>query len=453
MAVSTSYALEIVKYLPHKNCGDCGEPLCISFASKLIGGKKDIKDCPHLTLNDVAMLEKLYQPPVKEIKIGIGNKVVSIGGERVSYRHMLRFFNPTAIAIIFDDSMSPDDLNKKLAKINNLIFERVGEKISINLIAIRSVSKSPTTFANTVKNVKSNSNFPLALFSYDPIIMAAGLDVAGDEKPLICMATPDNWKAMADLAKKHNCPLAVEAQVKDLENLISKIESNGFDNIVLAPKSISSSKYSARLEDLAFIRNMAISERKLGYPTMAYPTNHLSEAQEIAWASAGLAKYASLVFTNVYEPYAILPLLTFRQNIFSDPTVPATVNEGLYIEGKPNEKSPVMLTVNFAMTYAMVSADIRSANISSYILVANSSGYAVGVSVLLKTVTGNNVAALIDSSGLRDKVKHGYLIIPGLMEPLKKEFEDATKREVLVGPIDSRFIPRFMSDVWNKLPV
>ena len=108
-----------------------------------------------------------------------------------------------------------------------------------------------------------------------------------------------------------------------------------------------------------------------------------------------------------------------------------------------------MLTGNFAMTYSMVSSDIRSANLSAYLLVAEAKGYSIGVACLLGTITPDGVLALINETGVRDKVKHTCLIIPGLMASLKDKIAEATGMEVLVGPIDSRFIPSFMDASWH----
>ena len=101
-----------------------------------------------------------------------------------------------------------------------------------------------------------------------------------------------------------------------------------------------------------------------------------------------------------------------------------------------------MLTGNFAMTYSMVSSDIRSANLSAYLLVAEAKGYSIGVACLLGTITPDGVLALINETGVRDKVKHTCLIIPGLMASLKDKIAEATGMEVLVGPIDSQVYPQ-----------
>jgi len=41
--------MEVLKLLPRTNCGECGQPTCIVFASLVIQGVKDADDCPQLS--------------------------------------------------------------------------------------------------------------------------------------------------------------------------------------------------------------------------------------------------------------------------------------------------------------------------------------------------------------------------------------------------------------------
>ena len=51
-------ALSIVdlyqKILPRTNCGDCGHPTCLAFASMVVSEQLDIANCPHLSPETVA---------------------------------------------------------------------------------------------------------------------------------------------------------------------------------------------------------------------------------------------------------------------------------------------------------------------------------------------------------------------------------------------------------------
>jgi hypothetical protein len=40
--------LEVLKHLPRTNCGDCGQPTCLAFATQVIKEGEDLAKCPHL---------------------------------------------------------------------------------------------------------------------------------------------------------------------------------------------------------------------------------------------------------------------------------------------------------------------------------------------------------------------------------------------------------------------
>lgn len=51
--------MQIYKMLPKTNCKKCGEENCYAFSVKLFSGRKDLKDCPYVNINE---LEKISQP-------------------------------------------------------------------------------------------------------------------------------------------------------------------------------------------------------------------------------------------------------------------------------------------------------------------------------------------------------------------------------------------------------
>ena len=50
--------VELYKKLPRTNCGDCGQPTCLAFATMVVGHGHDLKDCPHL---DEEMLREVNE--------------------------------------------------------------------------------------------------------------------------------------------------------------------------------------------------------------------------------------------------------------------------------------------------------------------------------------------------------------------------------------------------------
>lgn len=41
--------MDVLKSLPRTNCGDCGQPTCLAFATRVIKEGEDLTRCPHLT--------------------------------------------------------------------------------------------------------------------------------------------------------------------------------------------------------------------------------------------------------------------------------------------------------------------------------------------------------------------------------------------------------------------
>lgn len=441
--------IEVVKVLPqdHKNCGDCGDSLCMVFSSKLIAGKVVLSKCPHLNSAQVAELEKLLSPPVELVTIGNGGATVNVGGERVLRRHELRFFNPTAFAVDLEDTMDTGLLEERLERIRKLVFYKMESELCVDLVSVTASSKDPETFAHALEFISGKTDLPLILCSDDPGVMAAGLQVVGSGKPLIFAATDENWKSMVKLAKKYDAPLAISAQLKDMEALIEKIRAEGVSQLVLAPDSRSLSR---NLEDLTTIRRMAVTEGRYPYPSMSFSKDIPEGIQESCWAAAQMLRYAGIVVLQSMEPARLVHILTLRQDIFTDPTMPAVVEPGLYIIGQPDKKSPVLITSNFSMTYSVVSGDIRAGNLDCFLLVADTGGYSVLVSVVMRRMTGEIVHELIKESEVLDKVEHRNLIIPGLMLPLKEEVKEATGMHVLLGPSESSGIPDYIRDHWQS---
>ena len=185
-----------------------------------------------------------------------------------------------------------------------------------------------------MRRTRSLSRLPLVLVATDAPVIEAGLQAVGGEHPLIGMATRENWSDMARLAKQYSVPLAVQAETEALGDLVQSLESAGLYDLVLAPRSSGATHFSASVADLIRLRELAIAERKLGYPLMAYPVQPMSAATEVTWASALTAKYASLLLLSTVEPHALFPLLTLRQSVYTDPTVPAVVASGPLRRGK-----------------------------------------------------------------------------------------------------------------------
>ncbi|MEM1994941.1 MAG: acetyl-CoA decarbonylase/synthase complex subunit gamma [Nitrososphaerales archaeon] len=460
--------LDVYKYLPQTNCGECGEVNCMSFASKLLERRYKPSDCPPLVKESkykdkMAALTKLVAPPVRAVVIGKGKNAVTIGGKEVMYRHELTLHNPTAIAVDVSDLDPPELIEERCKKIEGFKVIRIGDELKLNLVAVRAASADPSRFEKAVEIAAKSCSYPMVLCSFDPTILAAALrkpEVA-DSRPLLYAATKDNWREMVVLARKYNCPIVAfePGGLDELKSLALTIKANGVEDIVLDPGTYTDGAgLRDTLNKFVMIRRAAIKagDEGLGYPILGVPAitwldggeDPVKSYEEAYLAAVMMARSADILILHTLQPYALLALTTLRQNLYSDPRKPVAVEPGLRTFGRPSEDSPVLVTTNFALTYYTVANDIESQGNNCYLLVANTGGLAVECSVAGGQFNASVVKNLIDETKIETKVKHRILIIPQLAARLKGDIEDTTQWEVIVGPRDSSQIRDFLNKNW-----
>uniref|UniRef100_A0A7C2ZNS5 Acetyl-CoA decarbonylase/synthase complex subunit gamma n=1 Tax=Ignisphaera aggregans TaxID=334771 RepID=A0A7C2ZNS5_9CREN len=442
----------------------------MAFAVKLVNFDSYPEQCSPLLeekyRENYAKLKSLLAPPIKEVVLKSPKRAVKIGGEYVLYRHDLRYMNPTAIAVDVDDTMDRDTLLQRIEKIEKFEYEYVGQKLKLDLIAVRSVTNDPKQFAKTVQTVMERSTLPLILCSTNPTVIEAGMNVLPpDHRPLIYAATKDNWREMAELAKRFEVPLAV-ASPGDLDTLISLAKTLGEDlgipDLVLDPGVFfGEGGLAYTIKAYTWLRYKATVDlmKYAGYPLLGTPiaawTAIEGDVKDKMWWETVLAtmlitRYADVIIMHSLEGWSLLPLVLWRFQLYTDPRKPVAVPTGLKQLGQPNELSPVIVTSNYALTYSLVLSDAEKSKVNAWLLVIDTEGLAVDVAVAAKKFTGDKVAEIIRSSNLEEKVKHRILIIPGKAARTAGDIEDSTGWKVLVGPADSSELGKFIEKTWTE---
>ncbi|MFH1791902.1 MAG: (Fe-S)-binding protein, partial [Candidatus Omnitrophota bacterium] len=128
--------LEIYKLLPKTNCKKCGFPTCLAFAMQLAGKKVSLDKCPDVSENAKQALDSAAKPPIRLITVGKGDAKLEIGNETVMFRHDEKFHHPAGLGFLLEDTLSDADMRKEVSEISKLDFERVGQRIRVNLIAV-----------------------------------------------------------------------------------------------------------------------------------------------------------------------------------------------------------------------------------------------------------------------------------------------------------------------------
>jgi len=439
--------IEIFKKLPKTNCGECGVPTCLAFAMKLAAGQAELSACPYVSEEAKAALEEASAPPIRPVVIGTGDKALKIGGETVMFRHEKRFVNPTGIAVLVTDKMNEAEVDKRLKKLNELKFERVGLILQADLVAVKGESGDPAQFETLVKKVKEKLDGKgMVLMSEDPKVLSAGAKACADRKPLLYAATKANADAMAGLAKEISAPLAVKGNSLDeLAELTTKLTAAGLKDLVLDSGARTPKKL---LEDQIIMRRAALMKkfRPLGFPTITFPCAMTTDPmKETLLASMLVAKYGGIVVLSDLEGHSLFPLLLERMNIYTDPQRPMATTEGIYEIGGPGENSPVLITSNFSLTYFIVSGEIEGSRIPSWLLVKDTEGLSVMTAWAAGKFGADVIAPFVKKCGIADKVKHRKLIIPGYAAVISGELEEELPDwQVLIGPREAGHIPAYL---------
>ncbi len=438
--------IQIFKLLPKTNCKECGEPTCLAFAMKLAAGKAELASCPYVSDEAKEQLSEASAPPIRGVVIGTGDNSIKVGEELVLYRHEKTFVNPTAIAILIEDSMSDDEIKGKIDQLNNNTYERVGLILKAHLAALRCKSGDAAKFKALVEKVSGMTSDGLILISDSADVIKEAVSVCADKKPLICGATKDTADAFAAIAKESKVPVAIKGSIDDVIEITQKMTAAGIKDIVIDADEAS---YKDTIKNQIIIRRAALKKkfRPLGFPTISFACDMTDDKLFETTLAAGLInKYAGIVVVSEIDPPSVLALTVNRMNIYTDPQRPMVMDQGVYEFNNPDANSPLLITTNFALTYFIVSAEIEASRVPAWLLIMDTEGMSVLTAWSAGKFVADAMAPFVLKSGISDKLGHKNIIIPGYVAQLSGEFQEelGSEWEVAVGPREAGDIPKYL---------
>jgi acetyl-CoA decarbonylase/synthase, CODH/ACS complex subunit gamma len=416
---------------------------CLAFAMQLAKKAVGIDKCPHISPASKSSLEAASQPPIKLVRIGAGKRQFSVGNETVLFRHEEKFFNPCGIGIILDDTLSSEEISSRVRKINALVFERVGQTLSVDAVAVRQV-KGGDAFVAAVEAAASATDLGLVLMSGDPAVLAKVLPKISAGRPLLFPGPGADLAQILPLAKAHGVPLVVSG------NTLEDVAARTSECAAAVPElMIDTGRRSVpqKLWDLTQARRLALkkSNRALGYP-MITVADQGDAFDQVLEAQTYVAKYAGMVLLATQDPAALLALLTCRQNIYTDPQKPLQIEPKVYPIGQVSAKSPVLVTTNFSLSYYTVLGEVEASKVPTYILTVDTEGQSVLTAWASEKFNGETVRKAMDRFGVADLVSHKEIIIPGYVAVMSGDLEDQTGWKVIVGPKEAAGIPSFLKN-------
>lgn len=437
--------LDIFKLSPKKNCKECGSPTCMAFCMKVAQGAISIDKCPYFSEDAKAMLNEATAPAMKTITFGKDHK---LGGETVMFRHEKTLVNKNLYSVPVCTCMTEEEVDKKLADMAKIDYERIGERMYVETIFVRNAGTDAAAYTALVEKAAATGR-DLILECWDVECAKAALAVCKDSKPILDGATPANWEAMNEVAKENGVVLGVWAEnISDLYDTVKKLEAAGNKNLVL---DVTGKTAKETLANAVLVRRTAIKDgdRSFGYPSIVNLAKlcggdmHL----ETAYAAMFTEKYASIIVLDNMTYAQALPLYGLRQNIFTDPQKPMKVESKIYPLNGADENSPCALTVDFALTYFLVSGELERSNQPVNLIITDASGMSVLTAWAAGKFSSTSVKKTFADLDIENKIKNRTLIIPGKVAVMKGEIaEKLPGWNVVVGPTEAVQLPKYMKD-------
>jgi len=441
--------IQIFKLTPKKNCKECGCPTCMAFSMKVAQGALEISKCPHMSEDALAQLSEATAPPMKTIKVGSGDNEFTLGGETVLFRHEKTFVSKTRYAVSLCTCMDDAAIDAKLAAIPKVDYERISERMFVEMIYVNyEDGADKDRYVEIVKKAAALGR-TLVLGCKDVEAAKAALAVCKDGKPVLNGADASNYAEMSAVATEAGVVLGVTgADLNELYDTVAALEKAGNKNLILdvGTKSIKEAYGNA-----VQIRRAALKDqdRIFGYPTLVNLAvlAHGDRNMQQALASLFTMKYGSIVVMEQLDYAEALPLFGLRQNVYTDPQKPMKVEPGIYALNGADENSLCLTTVDFALTYFVVSGELERSGVPCNLIISDAGGLSVLTAWAAGKLSSTSVAKYIQEN-VEDKVKCRKLIIPGKVAVLKGDIEAKLPGwEVIVAPLEAVQLVKFLKDM------
>lgn len=440
--------LDIFKLSPKKNCKECGCPTCMAFSMKVAQGAVDIAACPYFAPEALAKLSAATEPPMKTIKVGAGDAELSLGGETVLFRHEKTFVSRTRYAMSLCTCMDDETVAQKLEDIKKVDYERIGERMFVEMVYVNYSADGKQDYVELVKKAAETGRI-LILDCKDAEIAKAALEVCKDGKPILNGADASNYEAMNAVATAAGVVLGVSgADLSEIHDTVEKLEGLGNKNLVI---DVTGADVKETFKNAVQIRKAAIKDgdRTFGYPSIV--NLHKIAAGDLHKQAALLSlftmKYGSVIVAEHIGYAEALPLYGLRQNLFTDPQKPMKVEPGVYPLNGADENSVCLTTVDFALTYFLVSGELERSGVPVNLIINDAGGLSVLTSWAAGKFSSSSIAKFFQEQDIEGKIKSRKLIIPGKVAVLKCELEAKMPGwEIIIAPNEAVQLVKFMKD-------
>ena len=437
--------LDIFKLSPKKNCKECGSPTCMAFCMKVAQGAVELSKCPYFSADALATLSEATAPPMKTLTVGDG---IQLGGETVLFRHEKTLVSRNRFAVCVCTSMDDATVDTKLADMQKVDYERIGEREYVEFVRVALCENGTADYAELTKKAMATGR-TLILDCPCPETAKAALELCKDSKPILAGANASNWEAMNALATEAGVVLGVKGEnLSEIYDTIKKLEGAGNKNLII---DVTGKTVKETYANAVLVRRTALKDgdRSFGYPSSVNVAK-LAKGDlrmQNALASVFTLKYGSIIVMEQMTYAQALPLYGLRQNIYTDPQKPMKVTPGIYPINGAGPDDPVVMTVDFALTYFLVSGELERANVPLNLLITDASGMSVLTAWAAGKFSSSTVKKTFDEFDLLNKINNRTLIIPGKVAVMKGEIADKLPEwNVVIGPREAVELVKYIRD-------
>ena len=435
--------LDIFKLSPKKNCKECGSPTCMAFCMKVAQGALPITKCPYMSPEAIALLSEATAPPMKSIEVA-GHK---LGGETVLFRHEKTFVSRNLFAVSINTEMDDAAVEAKIAELKSVDYERIGEREYVEFVTVRNCGDN-ARFVELAKKVAALER-GVILETTDVEAAKAAVEAIKDAKPVVNGVNKDNLEAMNELAKAYGIVLGVQAaDLNELHDTVEALEKAGNKNLLL---DVTGATIKETFGNAVQVRRAALkdNDRTFGYPSIVDLSKLCGTEYHLATALASVftLKYGSIIIMPRMTYAEALPLYGLRQNIYTDPQKPMKVAPGLYPVNGAGPDDPCALTVDFALTYFLVSGELERSKVPVNLLITDASGMSVLTAWAAGKFSSTSVKKFFDEFDIASKINNRTLIIPGKVAVMKGEIQDKLPDwNVVVGTREAVELVKYLKD-------
>ena len=435
--------LDIFKLSPKKNCKECGSPTCMAFCMKVAQGALPITKCPYMSPEAIALLSEATAPPMKTLEIA-GHK---LGGETVLFRHEKTLVSRDLFAVSINTEMDDAAVDAKIEELKKVDYERIGEREYVEFVTVRNCGDN-ARFVELAKKVAVLER-GVILETTDAEAAKAAVEAIKDVKPVVNGVNKDNLEAMNEIAKTYGIVLGVQgADLNELHDTVEALEKAGNKDLLI---DVTGATIKETFGNAVQVRRAALkdNDRTFGYPSIVDLSKLCGTEYHLATALASVftLKYGSIIIMPRMTYAEALPLYGLRQNIYTDPQKPMKVAPGIYPINGATPDDPCGLTVDFALTYFLVSGELERSKIPVNLLITDASGMSVLTAWAAGKFSSTSVKKFFDEFDIASKINNRTLIIPGKVAVMKGEIQDKLPDwNVVVGTREAVELVKYLKD-------